>query len=148
MQIYMSSMKNENVQQQRYRYGFKVIASSLGIILSALLLIKVYPGKVDYEWPSHVRIEEKKSSNSKSSYKNEIGKLEEKRDSLVRAKVSETSAEYKRVQKAIDLYHSLKDYRSKLSLNSFKDANWKTEVEEKIRNLETQANQLNKNIQE
>lgn len=148
MQISMSSMKNENVQQQRYRYGFKVIASSLGIILSALLLIKVYPGKVDYEWPSHVRIEEKKSTNSKNRYKNEIGKLEEKRDSLVRAKVSESSSEYKRVQKAIELYHSLKDYRSKLSLNSFKDAEWRTEVEEKIEQLEAQANQLNKNIQE
>lgn len=144
----MSSMKNENVQQQRYRYGFKVIASSLGIILSALFLIKVYPGKVDYEWPSHVRIEEKKPANTKSSYGNEIGKLEEKRDSLLRAKVSENSAEYKRVKKAIDLYHSLKDYRSKLSLNPIKDNEWRGELEGKIDNLEKQARQLNRSIQE
>ncbi|MEL6255402.1 MAG: hypothetical protein AAFR87_25575 [Bacteroidota bacterium] len=141
-------MKNENVQQQRYRYGFKVIASSFGVILSALLLIKVYPGKVDYEWPSHVRIEEKKSNTTKSSYKHEIRKLQEKRDSLVSAKVPENSAEYKRVKKAIELYHSLKDYRSKLILNSFKDADWREEVEEKIQQLEAQANQLNKNIQD
>ncbi|MDW3647240.1 MAG: hypothetical protein R8P61_09260 [Bacteroidia bacterium] len=141
-------MKNENVQQQRYRYGFKVIASSLGIILSALLMIKVYPGKVDYEWPSHVRIEEKKSSNSKDTYSKEIGKLLQKRDSLVRAKVSDSSAEYKRVKKAIDLYHSLKDYKSKLSLKSFKDAEWRLEVEEKVELLEKQTHKLNKNILE
>ena len=141
-------MKKSTVQSQRFKYGFRVIGGSAFLVLSSLFLIKTFPGKVDYEWPSHVRIEEKKSTNSKSAYKNEIEKLEEKRDSLVWAKVPKGSAEYKRVQKAIELYHSLKDYRSKLSLNSFKDAAWRTELEDKVERLETQANQLHKNIQE
>lgn len=91
-----------------------LIASSSVIFILAVLLVQVYPGNPDYDWKSHVRVEESFRKAAPGTLEAEIQELKTRKKELEMIKVREDSENLKKLSHTLELQESLKDLKEKL----------------------------------
>lgn len=108
------SYRNSNKTRQPQLNRPALIASSSLFFLLAIMLVNVYPGNPDYDWKSHVRVEESFHKADAGSLSAEIQELKKRKKELLMIKVREDSENMKKLSHTLELQESLKDLKDKL----------------------------------